>query len=199
MEIIPLFPTGVGCFHLDRKLTDKEFSLIKKLPKRDNSGNLTSVDNYVFKQKQLNALHKFCLQSANSFFQEIWKPKKELEIYITQSWVNYTNKGQFHHKHAHPNSFISGVFYVNADPEKDKIHFFNEKYLQIRVFPTEYNTFNSTSWWLPVSTGKLLLFPSSLEHMVEQVISEEERISLSFNTFLKGPIGQNETLTELVI
>lgn len=199
MQIISLFPTGVGNFELDRNLTKSELSFIKSLERRNNSGNFTSVDNYVFNNKQLKSLHKFCLQSATTYFQELWKPKKELTLYITQSWINYTSKGQFHHKHEHPNSFISGVFYVNADGEKDKIIFFNEKYAHIKVFPTEYNMFNSDSWWIPVSTGKLVLFPSSLEHMVESVIADQERISLSFNTFMKGPIGENHSLTELVI
>lgn len=199
MQIISLFPTGVGNFELGRNLTKSELSFIKSLERRNNSGNFTSVDNYVFNNKQLKSLHKFCLQSATTYFQELWKPKKELTLYITQSWINYTSKGQFHHKHEHPNSFISGVFYVNADGEKDKIIFFNEKYAHIKVFPTEYNMFNSDSWWIPVSTGKLVLFPSSLEHMVESVIADQERISLSFNTFMKGPIGENHSLTELVI
>jgi uncharacterized protein (TIGR02466 family) len=202
MQLFSLFPTAVGSFQLDRSLTKKELTLINKFEKRPNSGNQTSVDNYVFKQKQLQSLHNFCLESANQFFQEIWKPKKELSLYITQSWVNYTAKGQFHHKHAHPNSFISGVFYISANPELDKIFFYNgfySQYQQIKIFPIEYNQYNSESWWLPVSTGQLMLFPSSLEHMVESVISDSERISLSFNTFLRGPIGENQSLTELVI
>jgi hypothetical protein len=33
--------------------------------------------------------------------------------YITQSWLNYTETNQYHHKHEHPNSLVSGVFYVN--------------------------------------------------------------------------------------
>lgn len=199
MQIISLFPTGVGCFQLDRDIKKTEFNFVKKLERRNNTGNFTSLENYVFNNKQLKSLHKFCLDSANTYFKELWKPKEELQIYITQSWINYTSKGQFHHKHAHPNSFISGVFYLNANETSDKIHFVYEKYRQIKVFPTEYNVFNSDSWWLPVNSGKLLLFPSSLEHMVETVTCEDERISLSFNTFLKGPIGQNETLTELII
>lgn len=202
MQLISLFPTAVGIYQLDRALTKSETNFIQKFERRKNTGNLTSVDNYVFNNKQLKSLHKFCLESANNFFHELWKPKKELNLYITQSWVNYTAKGQFHHKHAHPNSFISGVFYVNANEQTDKIHFFsdNKHHInQIRVFPTEYNPFNSESWWLSAGTGKLVLFPSSLEHMVEAVTTEEERISLSFNTFIKGPIGENHTLTELVI
>ena len=46
-----------------------------------------------------------------------------------------------------------------------------------------------------VGTNDLVLFPSNLVHMVEKVVGKE-RISLSFNTFLKG-IGENKELTGL--
>ena len=48
-----------------------------------------------------------------------------------------------------------------------------------------------------VGTCDLVLFPSSLAHMVEQTESQDTRISLSFNTFLKGLIGDEPTLTAL--
>lgn len=202
MQLISLFPTAVKIYQIDRELTKTETNFVDKLEKCPNTGNRTSVQNYILNNKQLKSLHKFCVDSANDYFREIWKPKKELSLYITQSWANYTARGQHHHKHAHPNSFISGVFYVSAVEGVDKIHFFNSNHHHlnnIRVFPKEFNIFNSESWWLPASTGKLILFPSSLEHMVETVLSEQERVSISFNTFLKGPIGENHSLTELVI
>jgi hypothetical protein len=43
---------------------------------------------------------------------------------------------------------------------------------------------------LPVGTGDLLLFPSSLMHMVDNTVSKDTRISLSFNTFPVGTIGK---------
>jgi len=56
--------------------------------------------------------------------------------------------------------------------------------------------YNSESWWFEVGTGDLLLFPSSLTHMVETV-QEDERISLSFNTFPVGYVGDESSLTAL--
>jgi hypothetical protein len=58
--------------------------------------------------------------------------------------------------------------------------------------------FNAESWFFPVGTYDILLFPSHLEHMVEQTTSDEERVSLSFNTFLKGSVGEQLALTELI-
>lgn len=198
MNIIPLFPTAVGRTTLDRSLSESELKFINELEVRQNAGNKTSVNSYVFKEEPLEKLAEFCLESANKYFQEIYKPKENLSLYITQSWVNYTEKGGFHHKHAHPNSFISGVFYVNASIEHDRIYFYNEKYNQIKIEPEEWSVWNSDSWWLEVESGTLYLFPSSLTHDVPAV-PDGSRVSLSFNTFIKGEIGSHKLLTELVI
>ena len=199
MNLFSLFPTAVGKFELDRDFTKQEYKFVQEAERRPNMGNLTSVNNYVLREKPMKKLGEFLLESANKYFQEIYKPKDDVQLYITQSWLNFTEKGGFHHKHAHPNSFISGVFYINADPTQDKIFFFNEGYKQISLVATEFNLFNSESWWLETGKGYLYLFPSSLSHMVEQVQHEETRISLSFNTFLKGTIGSNHNLTELIV
>jgi hypothetical protein len=53
--------------------------------------------------------------------------------YITQSWANYTKKNQYHHTHEHPNSFISGVLYINANEAHDKITMHKKSYQQIKV------------------------------------------------------------------
>lgn len=200
MNIFTLFPTAVGKFQLDRELTKQELKFIADAERRPNMGNQTSVNNYILKEKPLKKLGDFLLESANKYLTEVYKPRDDVKLYITQSWLNYTEKGGYHHKHAHPNSFISGVFYISADVTKDKIFFYgNEQYKQIKLDPIEFNLYNSESWWLEVGVGVLYLFPSSLTHMVETVQHEETRISLSFNTFLKGTIGSNHNLTELLI
>lgn len=199
MNLFSLFPTAVGKFDLEREFTKQELKFVSESERRPNMGNLTSVNNYVLREKPMKKLSEFLLESANKYFQEIYKPRDDVQLYITQSWLNFTEKGGFHHKHSHPNSFISGVFYINADPARDKIFFFNEGYRQISLVTTEFNLFNSESWWLEAGKGVLYLFPSSLTHMVEQVQHEETRISLSFNTFLKGTIGNNYNLTELLV
>jgi hypothetical protein len=43
----------------------------------------------------------------------------------------------------------------------------------------------------------LILFPSSLTHMVQTVESEQTRISLAFNTFPVGHVGDEMDLTGL--
>ena len=82
------------------------------------------------------------------------------------------------------------------------IKFFdNTKYKQIspEIDDKEYNIWNSSSWWFPVETGQLVMFPSSTTHQVDTKKGNNTRISLAFNTFYKGVIGSNYGLTELIL
>lgn len=196
----PLFPTAVSFFKY-KGITEQETKFLIEQKERGNTGNTTSVDTNILENKKMKELKKFIEKSVQEYFQKTYQPKYDVKPYVTQSWCNYTKEGQFHHKHAHPNSFISGVFYVQADKTKDKIYFYkNDNYItqRISIPAKEYNHFNSDSWWLPTHTNDLVLFPSHLVHMVKEVTGKE-RISLSFNTFLKGHIGEDTDLSGLYL
>jgi uncharacterized protein (TIGR02466 family) len=194
-----LFPTPLVFTKLPRKFSDEEIAFIQKcaLNVTKNTGNTTSVDRYVLDEPVMANIKSFLQFYINYFMSNIEAPYNPVEAYITQSWLNYTQPGEFHHKHEHPNSYLSGVFYINADPDKDKIYFYKSGYKRINLPTEQFNQFNSESWWFNVGTCDLVIFPSYLTHMVEQTESKDTRISLSFNTFLKGYIGEENSLTAL--
>jgi uncharacterized protein (TIGR02466 family) len=197
MVINNLFPIPVAFFALGRDLTETELSFIKGQEHYKNTGNTTSKDRKILKSKELTELREFVEDSMLEYFKSIHAPKFDVSLYLTQSWANYTQKGQFHHKHAHPNSIVSGVFYPQADKAVDRIYFYKNDYEQIEVPVAEYNPYNSKSWWFEVGAGDLILFPSGLTHMVETKEDDNTRISIAFNTFVKGYIGSDENLTGL--
>jgi len=196
-----IFPTPVYISKLDRKLTLKELSFIDKikLDLHNNEGNKTSNDNYVLNNKSFKNLKEDLDIRVQDYFQKIISPTDSITPYITQSWLNYTETNQYHHKHEHSNSLVSGVFYVNCNEEFDKIKFFNHTYKAIKPEVKDWNLYNSESWWFSVKTGDVILFPSSLTHMVETKEGTNTRISLAFNVFVKGTIGSNKLLTELIL
>lgn len=192
-----LFPTPVAFFKLDRDLTKSEMDFIIDQPTRPNMGNTTSTNNFILRQRKLTKLRDFIENSISEYFAKTVNPKHQVSLRITQSWVNYTEPGQWHHKHNHANSFISGVFYPRANKETDKIFFYRDGFSQIKFPPKDWNNYNSESWWFPVGTGDLILFPSNLTHSVETLQGEAQRISLSFNTFPVGLVGDEMDLTAL--
>jgi uncharacterized protein (TIGR02466 family) len=197
MNIHNLFPLPIGFFRLGRDLTPSELSFVMGQDKYPNQGNVTSANRTILKNKEMTDIRDFIENSMLEYFKEVHDPKGDVALYVTQSWANYTDPGQYHHKHAHPNSFISGVFYPQADRSVDKIYFYKSGYERIKVTPQNWNHWNSESWWFEVGAGDLILFPSHLEHMVETKVGNETRVSIAFNTFLKGRIGVDESLTGL--
>ena len=196
-----IFPTPVYISKLDRTLTPLELKFVDK-SKKDfykNEGNITTKNNYILNEKPFANIKKELDLRVQDYFDKVISPSNNITPYITQSWLNYTETNQYHHKHAHPNSLVSGVFYINCDEEHDKIKFFNDTYKTIKPEVKDYNIWNSESWWFSVKTGDVILFPSSLTHMVETKQGDNTRISLAFNVFIKGTVGNNKNLTELIL
>jgi uncharacterized protein (TIGR02466 family) len=103
-------------------------------------------------------------------------------VSIDQIWANINKKHDYNVIHSHGGKYtISGTYYVKAPKNCGKIIFrdprpgamlntlFNKKYDK-----GEFRFFDPTD-------GMLILFPSFLEHFVEPNLSEEDRISISFD------------------
>jgi len=133
-EINSIFPTPIYMSKLDRELTSLELKFVDK-NKKDfykNDGNITSNNNYILNEKPFLNLKKELNLRVKDYFEKVISATDAITPYITQSWLNYTETNQYHHKHAHPNSLVSGVFYINCHKELDKIKFFNDGYKTIK-------------------------------------------------------------------
>ena len=194
-----LFPIPVGRYNFNQKFTIEELNYINNLEKVQNLGNQRTADSYVLKNDSLKDISIFCNECVSDYFNKIYKPTNDVNIKITQSWLNYTEKNQFHHKHNHWNSFISGVVYINCNKENETITFFKEKHEMLNFETKEYNLWNSKTWSFVVNNGDVVLFPSELEHMVQVKTTDNTRISLSFNVFVKGHLGSEINLTKLIL
>ena len=202
MVVHSLFPEPVYVSTLDRALTKGELKTINKYKKETykNEGNTTSNDSYVLENKALKNLKEDIHVCILDYFDKVICTSNSIIPYITQSWINYTKENQFHHKHNHQNSLVSGIFYISADKKVDSVTF-NKLSLdeRIELNVTKYNMFNSTSFKFPVETGNIFLFRSPLVHSVEKKKGNNERLSLSFNIFIKGTVGNKKNLNELIL
>ena len=201
MIVHQLFPEPVYVSTIGRVLTKKELKTINKYKKETykNQGNITSNDNYVLENKTLKNLKEDLRKKVVDYFDKIICTDNLITPYITQSWINYTETNQFHHRHSHPNSYVSGVFYIDAKKEVDQIKFYKPGQKTFDLSVVQFTNFNSASWGYSVQTGDVVLFPSSLHHGVNRKKGPDTRISLSFNVFFKGKIGDARGLTELTL
>lgn len=197
MQISNLFATPVATFFINRDFTKSELSYIKNLEKENNYYNEKSKNSYVLKDESLQDIDKFLTTCINKVYTEIYNGLPDASLYITQSWVNYTKQGHQHHRHRHTNSILSGVLYIETDPKTDLILFTSPNLSSYSFKVKEANQYNAESMANMVAPGQLTIFPSTLMHEVPPVQSEKERISLSFNTFIRGDLGREQDLTAL--
>jgi uncharacterized protein (TIGR02466 family) len=197
MQTAELFPKVVGVFDLERNLTKKELTLINQnlCVLEENDNNKISVNKSVLNDANLCDLKQFINDALKQYVEQVLDETTELQI--TQSWLNKTAEGESHHQHCHQNSYLSGVFYVRTN-EDDKIIFYNSDPRNNYFKPTvnNWNLVNAQSWWLPTKQNSLLVFRSDLYHSVPKT-SNKERISLSFNTFPIGSLGNEQSATYL--
>ena len=202
-SIHSIFPTPIYTTKMGRGFTKQELNFVKEQKKhcKNNQGNINTKDNYILNRKEFKNIKKFLDKNCKEYLDRVICPKNNIELYITQSWLNYTETNQYHHQHSHPNSVVSGVLYFDSDIKNDKILFSKQGYEQIKpeIDETKFNFWNSGSWWFPVETGDLFMFPSSTIHQVETKKGNNTRISLAFNTFYKGTVGSDSALTQLIL
>ena len=200
--MIGIFATPIEKVNLERNLSSEEKNFIFNQNKFDygsseftfQSKNTKLLDDVI-----LSDLKTFCENALNNFFVEIYKPSTNVNLKITQSWANYAKNEQQHRLHVHHNSIISGVFYVSTNQDDKIIFCRNTPMKHFVVESKEYNSWNAEELWFSSEEKSLLLFPSLLAHRVAGTTGEKERISISFNSFFSGEIGNVRDLTQLIV
>ena len=201
IKLFNLFSIPMMSFHYG-EISEDEFNTFDRYLNNvvENKFNYTSKENY-FLDKELPLLRRFFEKSINTYSKKVLGvDTQDLNYRITQSWINICSPNASHHQHTHPNSFISGVFYIKVNSGSDKITFINEfmQKKEIKIEKgVEFNSFNASEWSHYVRKGELILFPSNLTHYVPPVEGVSDRISLSFNVFPYGILGSEENLTHL--
>ena len=199
-EIIQLFPVPVLVCPYTRDYS-KELEWIKNLEYKESGKkgishyNRQSEETFVLDKPELKKIRTFIDTKLNQFVSKVYGSNQKLVI--TQSWVNRNGKGESHHEHVHPNSIVSGVWYPQINEKLPPIEFRNKSQRDVSLAVERYNSFSSAMFMLPMKAGELILFTSNLPHAVPHNPYDEERISLSFNTWAKGNMGDITSLTYL--
>ena len=195
-----LFGTPVMKAGESYELSKIEQHFIRNIPYECNvggGGNRRSVNSYILRQPELASLNNYLERQLRVYSHDFLKIKEQAEFYITQSWTNINPPGAFHHRHYHPNSLISCIYYVQGSSATNFYRRDKRGGFPLSFNYKEYNTYNSTSYYMAAVPGKSVFFPSDLEHGVADNDTTTDRISLSFNTFVKGDFGSEKALDAL--
>jgi uncharacterized protein (TIGR02466 family) len=185
------FPTPIFYSYADKDIKEKifnefkleEFNIISSFKKESWGDNVdSSFDNVknIINKHNLNTLNNYILSMANIFAKQLFLDSNPKQI--EESWVNYLNKYQYQEKHVHACGTwgISGVYYFQTNGEDGKLRIHPPRHDMINPNKKSTNYTHSTIEYAP-EVGKIILFPSWVEHSVRPNMTDSTRISISFN------------------
>ena len=184
-----LFPTPIVHGHIDLGICEKIAILVLGMIDKEQLNKTkwaTTKDN-------LNMLKEF-VEIKNIIDDEmedvatnVLKLEKN-SLKMACMWANVHKNGSHHDTHQHPNSYMSGVLYLNIpkDSIPGNIKFTDPRPAKNMFYANfiEDSPLSARNWFYTPSTGSLFFFPSWLEHGTNRFETENEnylRISLSFN------------------
>ena len=135
-----------------------------------------------------------CIHAMADVVAGSMKLTKDRRLAIETFWINANAKYAYNALHEHPQSILSGVYYVQAGEKSGRLQFRDPRAAKrMSPWPVDSAEQSDQRHWDRVSyqpvPGRLILFPSWLEHDVEANLSSSERISISFNMGLQKVTG----------
>ena len=106
------------------------------------------------------------------------------ELKIEDLWINILPEGGMHASHIHPHSVISGTTYVSMPEGASALKLEDPRSARMMAAPTRTKDARRDLQpfiYLKPVVGDVLLWESWLRHEVPMNMSEEDRISVSFN------------------
>ena len=105
-------------------------------------------------------------------------------------WANINPPGGLNQPHIHPNALFSGVYYVKSQPKAGRLKIYDPRPGAQMYMPTRKSGDPGRDMWRDVNIepieGRIIMFPAWLWHSVEENISDDIRISVSFNFIQDG-------------
>lgn len=117
----------------------------------------------------------------------------ELE-FRTQAWANINRFGDYHNLHNHPHAWLSGTYYLQvpvakplpgrSDRNPGAISFYDPR-PQANMMAVKGDPQVDPEHRILPQAGEILLWPAFLHHLVHPNLSDELRVSVSFNIILR--------------
>jgi uncharacterized protein (TIGR02466 family) len=156
---------------------------------------LSSVDKNVLHRPEFKAVHGVVTKEIEAYAREVLGVARNVELYVTNSWINVYGRGQSAGAHVHGNSVFSGVLYLDVSENTGDIVFHRDVLSPIPFPPAldldvaQFNIYNCKSWSYKPKRNDVVLFPSVVMHSADPNQSDDERWCLAFNVFVRGDFG----------
>jgi uncharacterized protein (TIGR02466 family) len=156
---------------------------------RSNYGGWQSKGNLFGRApSEFDELQELCTQVVADCVAEL-SERQIMEVSVSLfAWANVLETGGYHTFHNHPQSHLSGIYYVRTgvpDPNNSRSGTlcFYEPRAGGAMMRTNYLGFGEDYELIP-SEGMMILFPSFLGHSVHPFTGQGKRITIAFNATL---------------
>ena len=175
-----------------KEINEKIFYYIKKMQTEDGVG-LTKSNVKGWHSKDFDLKDKEPQNFINLISPNINKALIDMNwdidnqnIKISSMWAIINIGGAANARHHHGNSSISAAYYVRAPENSGDIVFYDPRPAPVYSHPhcKNANYLNAMVNSVTPVEGGLVLFPSYLDHSVNENLSDDERIVISFNVTL---------------
>ncbi len=192
-ELLSLFPTGILVASIPEVDNAALARAIRSLPPASTQAHgLISGDGVstygtghnLHKRPEFKTLVDALGLRLTGFARELGADLDRMNLLMADCWSNIQQPGSHVVQHRHPNSIISGAYYVEAPVNCGRIVF--ESPLdshRMTDFPyyARQTPFAMKRYAVDPLPGRVVLFPSWLSHRTEVNQSNAERIVVSFN------------------
>ena len=188
-----IFPVPIHIFNVNgfekiqNDLIDYAYDLKNKEPKGVLFSNCGGWQSSCFLVNNENDILQSFLMDCLGEFPPI---KKSVDL-IVSAWLNINPPNSFNSMHSHPDCNLAGVLWIKTPKDCGNIVFQSpfdfQIYKEVESYTEEFKSQNKYFHkynFIPIE-GRILVFPSHLEHQVKPNESKEDRISVSFNIRLK--------------
>jgi len=161
---------------------------ILRLRKTVQSSNRSSVNGWqsVKKLQEFDFIQTFLDFVKVPIVQSLLDMNLDLSknnLIISQAWANVNPPNSYNISHQHPDSFLSGVYYLQSPENSGNIIFEDPRnpWCLLQSSYLKFDEFSSLEVSYEPKEGMFMLFPSYLSHRVGPNLSKEDRVSISFN------------------
>jgi len=175
---ISLFSSPIWQFGIQINF-DEAIKEAYDIQKNNKSVTISNVGGYQSPNIDIKKHFPELFAEASKILQAI-SAETDMNLVLDGSWININKTGDFNKSHCHPLISMSAVFYLKSQENSGNIVFNNPTLAMHYPINTNNKYFWGTYWFSPVQ-GSLFVFPSYLEHFVEQNKNKEDRISLALN------------------
>lgn len=167
----------------------EEMERTHKSEKKDFTTDFIQQNLFELDLPPVNWLRTHLNQTIQAYFREMGM-RYEIKWQV-QGWANINRLGDYHENHNHPRSYLSGTYYVKVPETVDTVGnrtdirpnciTFLDPRGAVNMIAIRDDPYVAYEHTVEPKPGLLMMWPSFVYHFVHPNLSNDDRISVSFN------------------